>query len=63
MVRNMEKLLKIERSQGVPKLNPDTIEVVPNPLDLELINIDPYTEPRTTIHIDLELDQIEDTEE
>ncbi len=63
MVRNMEKLLKIECPKRVPKLNSNIIEVVPKTLDLDLINIEPYTEPGTTVRIDLELDQLEDPEE
>ena len=63
MVRNIEKLVKIGCPQGVPKLKAETIEVVPNNLALDLINIEPYTEPGTTVHIDLDLDQLEDPEE
>lgn len=63
MVRNVEKLLKIECPKGVPKLKTETIEVVPDTLALDLVNIEPYTEPGITVHIDLELDQLEDPEE
>ena len=63
MVRNMEKLLKIEGPKGVPKLKTETVEVVPKTVGLDLINIEPYTEPKVTVHIDLELDQLEDPEE
>lgn len=63
MVRNMEKLLKIECPKGVPKLAAETIEVVPKTLGLDLINIECYTEPGITVHIDLELDQLEDPKE
>ncbi len=63
MVKNMEKLLKIECPKGVPKLETETIQVIPETLGLDLINIEHCTEPRTTVHIDLELDQLEDTEE
>lgn len=63
MVRNMEKLMKIECPKGVPKLKTETIQVVPETLGLNLTNIEPYIEPRTTVHIDLELDQLETTEE
>ncbi len=63
MVKNMEKLLKIECPKKVPKLNPDTIEVVPKIFEADLINIEPYAEQRTIVHIDLELDQLEDPEE
>jgi len=63
MVRNMEKLLKSECPKGVPKLKAETLEVVPNPLGLDLINIEPYTEPEITVHVELDLDQLEEPEE
>ncbi len=62
MVRNMEKLLKIECPKRIAKLNPDTIEAAPKILDLNLTNIEPYAEPKTTVCIDLELDQLETSE-
>jgi hypothetical protein len=63
MVRNMEKILKIECPKRVPKLKTEAIEVVPQPLELNLTNIEPYTEPEITVHVDLNLDQLEDPEE
>ena len=63
MVRNIEKLMKIERPKEVSKLNPDTVEVVPKTLSLDLLDIDPHPEQRIAVHIDLKLDQIEDPEE
>jgi hypothetical protein len=63
MVRNIEKLLKIESPKRDSKLNPDTIEVAPEIFGVDLINIEPYVEPETTVRIDLELDQLEDLEE
>lgn len=63
MVRNIEKLLKIESPKGVPKLKPDTVEVVPNILAIDLVDIEPYAEPRVTVNIDLGLDQLEEPEE
>jgi hypothetical protein len=63
MVRNMEKILKIECPKRVPKLKTEAIDVVPQPLELNLTNIEPYTEPGITVHIDLNLDQLEDQEE
>jgi hypothetical protein len=63
MVRNMEKILKIECPKRVPKLKTETIEAIPTPLELNLTNIEPYTEPGTTVHIDLNLDQLEDADE
>ena len=63
MVRNVEKLLKIECPEGVPKLKTETIEVVPKTVGLDLVDIDPYIEPGITVRIDLDLDQLEDSEE
>lgn len=63
MVRDMEKFLKIECPKGVPKLKGEMIQVVPETIGLDLINIEPRTEPRITVHIDLDLDQLEETEE
>ena len=63
MVRNIEKLLKIESLKGVPKLKTDTVEVVPNILAIDLVDIEPYAEPRVTVNIDLGLDQLEEPEE
>lgn len=59
----MEKHLKIECPKGVSKLKGETIGVVPETLGLDLINIEPYKEPRTTVHIELDLDQLEYNEE
>jgi hypothetical protein len=63
MVRNMEKLLKIECPKRVPKLKAETIEVVPKTFELDLINIEPYIESGIIVHVDLALDQLEDPEE
>lgn len=63
MARNVEKLLKIERPKEVPKLSFDTIEVIPTSLTLDLVDIEPYAEPRVTVNIDLALDQLEEQEE
>ena len=63
MARNIEKLLKIESLKGVPKLKTDTVEVVPNILAIDLVDIEPYAEPRVTVNIDLGLDQLEEPEE
>ncbi len=63
MVRNIEKLLKIERPREVSEMKLDTIEVFPTTLRLDLMDIEPYTEPGINVHIDLGLDQLEETEE
>lgn len=63
MARNIEKLLKIERPREVSKLTLDTIEVIPTSLTPDLVDIEPYAEPRVTVNIDLGLDQLEEPEE
>jgi hypothetical protein len=63
MVRNMEKIMKTECPKRVPELKTESIDVVPQPLELNLTNIEPYTEPGITVHIDLNLDQLEEPEE
>ena len=59
----MEKLLKIERPKRVCDLKINMIEVVPPTLTLDLVNIEPRTEPSVTVNVDLGLDQLEETEE
>ena len=63
MARNIEKLLKIESPREISKLTLDTIEVIPTSLTLDLVDIEPYAEPRVTVNIDLGLDQLEELEE
>jgi hypothetical protein len=63
MAKNIEKLIKIEQPKEIPEMKLDTIEpfsVIPK-LDLE--NIEPCTESGITVHVNLGLDQIEETEE
>jgi hypothetical protein len=63
MARNIEKLLKIEHPKEVSKLSLDTIETIPTSLTLDLVDIEPYAEPRVTVNINLGLDQLEEQEE
>ena len=63
MVRNVEKLLKVERLGEVPELTLETCEVIPVTPRLELVNIESCTEPAMNVHIDLGLDQLEEAEE
>ena len=60
MVRNIEKLFKIECPK-VPEVGTDTIEV-PNSLKLDLTDIEPWTEPGITVHLELDLHQLEEPE-
>ena len=63
MARNVEKLLKIERPGEVSKLTLEPIEVIPTTPRIDLVDIEPYTEPEINVHIDLGLDQLEEQEE
>jgi hypothetical protein len=63
MDRNIEKLIKIERPKEIPEMKVDAIQPLPAIPKLDLTNIEPYTEPGITVHVDLDLDQIEEPEE
>jgi hypothetical protein len=63
MARNIEKLLKIENPREGSKLSVEPIEVIPTSPRLDLVDIEPYAEPRVTLNIDLGLDQLEEQEE
>ena len=63
MARNIEKLIKIEHPKEISEMKLDTIEPFPIIPKLDLENIEPYTEPGITVHVDLGLDQIEEPEE
>jgi hypothetical protein len=63
MARNMEKLIKIEHPKEISEMKIDTIEPFPAIPKLDLVNIEPYTEPGITLNIDLGLDQLEEPEE
>ena len=66
MVRNLEKLVKIQCPKPIEemqemKLNP--IEITSTMPTFDLTNIEPYTEPGLPINVDLGLDQLEEMEE
>jgi len=63
MARNIEKLIKFEHPKEISEMKLDTIEPFPTIPKLDLVNIEPYTEPGITLNIDLGLDQLEETEE
>jgi hypothetical protein len=63
MARNIEKFLKIERPKEISEMKLDTIQPFPAIPKLDLVNIEPYSEPGITVHIDLGLDQLEEPEE
>jgi hypothetical protein len=63
MAKNMEKLIKIEHPKEISEMKIDTIEPFHTIPKLDLVNIEPYTEPGITLNIDLGLDQLEEPEE
>jgi hypothetical protein len=63
MARNIEKLIKFEHPKEIPEMKLDTIEPFPTIPKLDLVDIEPYTEPGITLNIDLGLDQLEEPEE
>ena len=62
MVRNLEKLIKIQRPTELSEMKLETLEVCPTFPTLDLMNIEPFTAPGLAVHIDLGLDQIEEEE-
>ncbi len=63
MAKNMEKLIKFEHPKEISEMKLDTIEPFPTIPKLDLVNIEPHTEPAITLNIDLGLDQLEEPEE
>jgi hypothetical protein len=63
MVKQVNKVLEATRPEVVPEVVPNSRRVASETLVPNLFDIDPYTEPKRPIHIDLNLDQLEDAEE
>ena len=63
MVRPINKLPKIERLKAAPEMKIETMPAYPTTLELNLTNLEPYTEAEMNVNIDLGLDQIEEQEE
>ena len=63
MVRNIEKLLKIEHPREISEMKFDTMEVFPTTPSLDLLDIETCTESGIMVHIDLGLDQLEEQKE
>ena len=61
MVKNIEKLIKIENPREITKL--DTIEMYPSTPKLDLMDIETHSEESLNCHIELGLDQLEEQEE
>ena len=62
MVRQVNKVLASTRPEVVPEVVSNSPKVASEILVPNLFDIDPYTEPERPIRIDLDLDQLEDTE-
>ena len=60
MVRQVDKVLEVARPEVIFKVAHEAPKVVPETLVLGLFDIDPYIELERLIHIDLDLDQLED---
>jgi len=64
MAKQIGKTLQVAHPKLVPKMVPDIAsKVAPKTVALDLFDIDLYTEPERPLHIDLDLDQLEDSEE
>ncbi len=63
MVRNLEKIVKLERPADLSEMTIKSIDACPTLIKLDLTNIEPYTEAGSIVHVDLGLDQIEEPEE
>ncbi|MEJ2242943.1 MAG: hypothetical protein P8X87_00150 [Candidatus Bathyarchaeota archaeon] len=62
MVRNLEKLVKLERPTDLSEVTIKSIDNCSPLIKLDLTNIEPYTEAGPIVHVNLGLDQIEEHE-
>jgi len=64
MAKQIGKTLEVTHPKVAPKVAPDLAsKMVHETVALNLFDIDPYAEPESLLHIDLDLDQLEDSEE
>jgi len=64
MAKQVGKVLQVTRPEVNPEVVPDVSpKAVSETVMLTLFDIDPYAEPESPLNIDLDLDQIEDSEE
>jgi len=64
MAKQVSKVLHVTHPEVVPEVMPNVApEVNRETTTLNLFDIDPYPELKSSQHIDLELDQLEDSEE
>ena len=62
MARNLEKLIKIEGPREISERKIEAVKAFPALPTLDLMDIEPYTEPGIAVHVDLGLDQLEEEE-
>ncbi|MBT8171794.1 hypothetical protein KJN74_02845 [Candidatus Bathyarchaeota archaeon] len=62
MVRNIEKLIKIECPRDITKRNVESVETFSIIPKLNLMDLESCIEPGTEVHVDLGLDQLEQEE-
>ena len=62
MVRNLEKLVKLQRPTDLSEMAINSLNVCPPLVKLELTNIECFAESGPIVHVDLGLDQIEELE-
>jgi len=63
MVRNIEKLIKLECPREISEMKIDTAEVFPTNPKLDLMDMEPCAEQGIMVHVNLGLDQLEEQEE
>ena len=63
MVRNLEKLVKLQRPTDLSEMAINSMNVCPRLVKLDLTNIESLAESGPIVIVDLELDQIEELEE
>jgi hypothetical protein len=62
MVRDVEKLVKIDCPKKISESKLETVTTFPKIPVIDLMNIESHTEPGISIKVDLALDQIEEQE-
>ena len=63
MVRQVEKVLDVIHPEVVPKVAHEGPKVVSKNLLTSLFDLDPHTKPERPVHIELDLDQLEERKE
>ncbi|MDG6221858.1 MAG: hypothetical protein IAX21_06865 [Candidatus Bathyarchaeota archaeon] len=63
MVRNLEKLEKLERPSDLTKMAMESLDICPSFPKLDLTNIECFSDAGPIVYVDFGLDQIEELEE